>query len=315
MQEQSRQNSDGSGNDEQRFAHLFVDANKKIDKLVSDANQKKDGIDADVKKSIKKIVQDLASTLKTLGFPVNRIANEIVHQLKGRASRSWILEILTDEYKDKAHQESARNRKHKVATPPERNQQIMVGVDGHETSDSGPGPRLEPGDKPMHPSSKHEESISTIESPEDSIAKESQQSQDSATITEQQQIETAIPPGIGGICQQQQPASCKHCPAKDARIKAQDTKIIELEEAVRAHTLIKSAEELMHRSTDDYQQVEFSVPFEPLRRHMVYSNWNGRPPDSVWFNGKFDHTTRKVVDVRMGRTTSTDTTDNSRMTP
>src|SRR5215831_333364 len=159
-QEQSRQNSDGSGNEEQKFAHLFAAANEKIDKLTSDANQKKEGIDADLKKSIKEVVQDLASNLKALGFPVNRIANEIVHQLKGKASRSWILEILPDEYKDKSHQESAKG-KHKV--PPvqqnnsgeiaplperqsgkattsnpqqERKQLLKVGADGHETIDA-----------------------------------------------------------------------------------------------------------------------------------------------------------------------------------
>lgn len=162
-QEQSRQNSDGSRNGEQKFAHLFAAANEKIDKLTSDANQKKDGIDADLKKSIKEVVQDLASNLKALGFPVNRIANEIVHQLKGKASRSWILEILPDEYKDKSHQESAQ-RKQKVppvqqdnsgqiaplaerqsgkattsnqVTPQqERKQLLMVGTDGHEIIDT-----------------------------------------------------------------------------------------------------------------------------------------------------------------------------------
>ena len=90
---------------------------------------------------------------------------------------------------------------------------------------------------------------------------------DSATITQLQE-ETANPPCIGGIGQQQQRA-CKHCPAKDARI-------MELEELVRAHTLIKSAEELMRRSTDGYQHFEFSVPSEPIRRHIVYFNGNSQ---------------------------------------
>jgi hypothetical protein len=112
---------------------------------------------------------------------------------------------------------------------------------------------------------------------------------------------------------QQQPYNsidCKHCLAKNAII-------TELEEAVRAHTSIKSAEELMHTSTDGYQQVEFSVPFELLRRRMVHPNGklNGPSPDRVWFNGKFSYKTGKVVEVRIGRTTDTDTTDASRMTP
>ncbi|MGC2575694.1 MAG: hypothetical protein WA364_29670, partial [Candidatus Nitrosopolaris sp.] len=129
----------------------------------------------------------------------------------------------------------------------------------------------------------------------------------SATITQLQE-ETTIPPG--SIGQQQQPV-CKHCPAKDA-------KIMELEEAlaVRTHTSIKSSEELIQRSTDGYQQFEGAVPFELLRRHMVYFNGiNGPVPDRVWFNGKFNHKTGEVFDVQIGRRTDTDSTDNSRMTP
>ena len=108
----------------------------------------------------------------------------------------------------------------------------------------------------------------------------------------------------------QQPV-CKHCQAQDARL-------MELEEAlaVRTHTSIISAEELMYRSTDGRQQFEFYLPFEVLRRHMLYFNGiNGPLPDTVWFNGKFNFKTREVIDVRIGRRTDTDITDNSRMTP
>src|SRR5215469_8224679 len=122
---------------------------------------------------------------------------------------------------------------------------------------------------------------------------------DTTTIKLAQQEETQRRTDINSVGQQ---PVCKHCPAKDARI-------MELEVAVRAHTFIKSAEELMQRSTDSYQPVELSVPFEPLRRHMVYSNGiNGPLQDSVWFNGKFNYKTGKVVDVRIGKITDTDTT-------
>jgi len=129
--------------------------------------------------------------------------------------------------------------------------------------------------------------------------------------TAAQQDETQHGNGISTVGQQ---PVCKHCVAKDAKIIAQDAKIMELEEAVRTHTSIKSAEELMHRSTDSYRQFQFSVPFESLRQHMVYPV-NKTLPDTVWFNGKFNHKTGKVVDVRIGRTTGTDITDASRMTP
>jgi hypothetical protein len=100
---------------------------------------------------------------------------------------------------------------------------------------------------------------------------------DSATITQQED------PGVVG---QQQPV-CRHCQAKDVIIKAQDAKIMELEEVVRAHTSIKSAEELRHTSTDGYRELQFSIEFETLRQHMVYPV-NKTLPDRVWFNGKFN---------------------------
>ena len=130
---------------------------------------------------------------------------------------------------------------------------------------------------------------------------------DSTTITQLQE-ETASRPGNGGIGQHQQPV-CKHCQAKDA-------KIMELEEvvAVRTQSSIKSAEELMHRSTDGYQQLEFSVLVEPLRQHIVYPV-NKTLPDRVWLNVKFNRKTGEVVDVLIGRRTDTDTADVSRMTP
>jgi hypothetical protein len=49
---------------------------------------------------------------------------------------------------------------------------------------------------------------------------------------------------------------------------------------------------------------------------MVYFNGiNGAIPDRVWFKGRFNHKTGEVVDVRIGRTSDTDTRDVSRMTP
>jgi hypothetical protein len=144
-------------NDEKKFASVYVDAIAKIDKLNSDF--KKAGTIFIKKKA--EVVRDLANTMKRLEYPVDAIANEIVHQLKGKASRSWIYEVLADEYKDKAHQD-ARKRGHKVdpladrqeqdlATPSshgdevatakvalqqERKQLLMVGADGHETIDA-----------------------------------------------------------------------------------------------------------------------------------------------------------------------------------
>ena len=101
-----RQSSDGS--DQQRLAQLFADANEKIDKLESDLLNSKI-----------EIVQDLAQKIEKEGLiPIERIANEIVHQLKGRISPTHIRENLGNKYKDSRQSKNAKAKKRnqKVAT-------------------------------------------------------------------------------------------------------------------------------------------------------------------------------------------------------
>ena len=61
---------------------------------------------------------------------------------------------------------------------------------------------------------------------------------------------------------------CKKCEVLQQKYEQLQSKLQGYEEAVRTHTSIKTAKEL-YRSTDGYQQFEFSVPFEPLRQHMI----------------------------------------------
>ncbi len=87
------------------------------------------------------------------------------------------------------------------------------------------------------------------------------------------------------------------------------SQVEDYEEVLRTRTPIKSAEELMHRSTDGYQQFEFSFPFERLHQHMIAAFNSNNSTNRVWFNGKFNHETGEVFDVRIGRITDTDTTE------
>jgi hypothetical protein len=102
---------------------------------------------------------------------------------------------------------------------------------------------------------------------------------------------------------------CKGCALLQQKYAQLQSKVEDYEDVVRTYTPIKSAEELMHRSTDGYQQFEFSFPFEPLRQHMIATFNSNSSPNRVWFNGKFDHETGEVFDVRIGRITDTDTTE------
>src|SRR5215469_16751001 len=129
--------------DEQRLAQLFADANKRIDKVESDSLRSKI-----------KIVKDIAQQIEKEGLiPTERIANEIVHQLKGRISAAYIRRNLDDRYKDEHQSINAKKQKVAIQVSPTnpkqltlysdigdpkaatKDQQLRAGVDGHETTD------------------------------------------------------------------------------------------------------------------------------------------------------------------------------------
>ena len=257
-----------------------------------------------------------SNELERLGRPVDHIAAEIVHELREceELSKSLIYSYLDEKYKDPSHSSRHRGKKTKKFVPATGTEQAtekgQAGVAAEQEAQLKPEVLVQADTsgrsiQQMQPTVQAETEQQPDRSIEPGINSDTfALKSDSAAIT--QQGETASPTGIGGIGQQQEPV-CKHCPAKDARI-------TELEETVRAHTFIKSAEELMHRSTDSYQQLEFFVLFESLRQHIVYPV-NKTLTDRVWFNVKFNRETGEVVDVQIGRRTDTDSTNNSRMTP
>ena len=104
---------------------------------------------------------------------------------------------------------------------------------------------------------------------------------------------------------------CKNCEILQQKYEQLQSKLQGYEEVVRVHTSIKTAKEL-YRSIAGYQQFEFSAPFEPLRQHMNAAFNSNRSMNSVWFTGRFNHKTGEVIDVRIGKTIDTDTTETKR---
>jgi hypothetical protein len=102
---------------------------------------------------------------------------------------------------------------------------------------------------------------------------------------------------------------CKNCEILQEKYEQLQSKLQGYEEAVRTHTSIKTAKELIYRNTDGYQRFEFSAPFEPLRQHMIAAFNSNSSVNRVWFTGKFNHKTGEVVDVRIGKIIDTDTTE------
>ncbi len=102
---------------------------------------------------------------------------------------------------------------------------------------------------------------------------------------------------------------CKHCEILQQKYELLQSKLQCYEEVVRTQTSIKTAKELMHTSTDGYQQFEFSVPFESLRQHMIAAFNSNRSVNRICFTGKYNHKTGDVADILIGEITDTNTTE------
>lgn len=87
--------------DKQRLDQLFADMNEGIAKVDADSLNTKMGI-----------VKNTAQRIEEEGLlPVERIANEIVHQLKGKISPTYVRKNLDDKYKDSRQSTNAKKQK------------------------------------------------------------------------------------------------------------------------------------------------------------------------------------------------------------
>jgi hypothetical protein len=110
---------------------------QEISLWVQVAIERLEKVDSDAKEKKTQIVKDLAKNLEGK-IPTDRIANEIVHQLRGKVSERLIHSCLEKKYKEKYRVENAQKRKKKrevtaeSAAPllleQEKPQQLMVAV-------------------------------------------------------------------------------------------------------------------------------------------------------------------------------------------
>ena len=70
----------------------------KLEKVEADSKENHNKVNAQTKKRKSQIVQELAQDLERIGFPTDRIADEITQQLYKKVSRSLILDCLDEKY-------------------------------------------------------------------------------------------------------------------------------------------------------------------------------------------------------------------------
>ncbi len=269
---------------------LFVDARDKLEKVEANAIKQK-----------KQIVVDLAKSLEGK-IPMDSICMEIINQLRGQVSASFIRQCLDEKYKQKTRVDNARKQQQKqkvqqdekLATVTSLNQEdaedkkevIVVDVDGRM--------------------SVQEEDESNDEQPF-STSKEPFTTKDGeyvveATTTSSQEVE-------------QPPKKQQALPDTQAKIlspKDQDSNSVEPEDishnssqivASNSASSVISSKYINDSDAEDHIiQFEFSLLYGEIRRHMAPLYQKIGDNGKIWFSGKIDKRTREVIYLKLGRT-------------
>ncbi len=92
---------------------------------------------------------------------------------------------------------------------------------------------------------------------------------------------------------------CGRCQVLQQKCGQLQLKLEEYEEVIKIHTSITTAEQILHKSNQDYAESEFSVLLEPLRQHVIAAFNSNRSVERVWFTAKLNNQTGKIMDVRI----------------
>ncbi len=272
---------------------------KKLDAEVSglfeDARGELEKIDANAERQKKQIVIDLAKDLEDK-IRTDSICMEIIDALRGRVSPGFIRECLDEKYKQKHRIANARKQKRQQQQEPdpidnsakattlnqeaEKKKTIILGADGHAMLQ-------EEEDNPVDEGADEEQSTITIGS---SITK------DGVQTNHRQE-------------QQEEPEHYKYS-YDYLNMKGPSVEDVELDEEGMKSTQSIGQDEAVDITTHDnkldppsgdYMSFEFPLVFRDLRNHMATMFKKEGDRGKVWFSGKINKRTGKVVDAGFGK--------------
>ncbi len=248
--------------------------------LFKDARNKLEKIDSDVKQQKKQIVVELAKNLEGK-ISTATICMEIVNQLRGHVSEGFVRECLDEKYKQKHRVENARKQKKKqgyledkdaidklaAVTPlnPEsaNHKVIMVGADGHTVVQ-----RVGENDDKQFPNGDDDCAEGNSEPTSPTLSNKNEQKQQGDKKKDH----------LGS-------SECPGCIDLYSRI-------LDLEWALKQNQFISADKMIL--------DFEFCIPYKDINRYIESLQQYGDSAD-VWFSGKIDTSTGKVVSSGYGR--------------
>jgi hypothetical protein len=259
---------------------------KKISLLCEDARDKLCNIDSNARVKKKQIIIDLAKDLEDK-IPTGTISTEIVTQLRGQISERFIHECLPEKYKQKSRVEHARKQKKNQAidklaavTPlnpieekekEEKNKQaILVDVDGRASIQDNENREL----------TKDPENVSINKSLKISAYQQQQQS------TQDQEIEEE---SFQEIYQENHNLNEDEKTNQISTTTSEDEKTSENKDSIDIN------------NNKNIITFEFSMPFGKIRRYVTPLYEMLGEHGLIWFHGRIDKRTTKVIYSNFGR--------------
>jgi hypothetical protein len=264
---------------------VTIEKEKDIVLLVENAIHKLKGVKEYTEKENKQIVSNLAKDLEGI-MPMGTICMEIISRLHDHLSPRTIRKYLDVKYKVKSRVDNARKQKKNnqsslAALGPLNNVSGMVVVnDRNEIS---------------FPDVNNKQSLqsSEISVIENSKAIRSLYQQESLNSTEQEQ------PSIGQ--DNTEITECRGCVQRDEKIK-------ELEESHQKVQQFTPADKMgPFVATESHKEkIEEPIEFEVSKmgweiRDFFISNNIRSTKDTIWFSGRIDRTTGKIINFDLGR--------------
>jgi hypothetical protein len=284
------------------------------------ATDKLDHVEANAKKEKQQIVRDLAGDLEKFR-PIDRIASEIVEELREKVSKSVIYAALDERYKTSYRVQNARKRKKEKE---------------NNTGSLAPTSEL----KPLVVDSSGHSTQQLVSETYSSDAGDDNKDSEPVNINEKQNVgdntdTNSSPPVTREVTE------CEHCQLKDSRIKEledivgkttqltpanqiavgedETTKQLqkELDERTRENT--KLSDEVKHFRElqtevhkDDNHNIaniavtnnghfEFSLLLGDIKYHLAALYPRIGDAGKVWFSGKLDKDTGNILSIRFGR--------------
>ncbi len=269
------------------FKLATIEKEKDIEWLVDNAIDKLKVVKDYAEKENRQIVIELAKDLEGI-IPMDTICTEIIYRLQGHLKPRTIREYLDVKYKIKSRVDYARKQKNKqsglAAVSPINRPSETVVIDGKDKIS------FQDVDNPQ---SFQPKEISVVEGSE-TIRSLSQK--ESLNLTEQKQssegqVNTEI-------------AECPGCLEREEKIK-------ELEEAHQKVQQFTIADKMGPLVTPDKVENLKEKPAEPLEFEVSKKGWEIRDyykanniksyDDAIWFNGRIDRNTGKIIYFDLGR--------------